>query len=99
MIDARTVEGTDPKIYADIISQHGIDSDEARVEVLGLFPNQGENQFMSNTLVREAQAREVQPDMHAPLVMGVDIARQGKDSTVIRWRHGRDARSMPAPPR
>ena len=95
VIDARTVEGTDPKIYADIISQHGIDSDEARVEVLGLFPNQGENQFMSNTLVREAQAREVQPDMHAPLVMGVDIARQGKDSTVIRWRHGRDARSMP----
>ena len=32
----------------------------------------------------------------APLVMGVDIARQGDDQTVIRFRRGLDARSIPA---
>jgi hypothetical protein len=29
-------------------------------------------------------------------MMGVDPARQGRDSTVIRFRQGRDARSIPA---
>ena len=33
---------------------------------------------------------------HAALVMGVDIARQGEDQTVIRFRRGLDARSIPA---
>ena len=28
--------------------------------------------------------------------MGVDIARQGEDQTVIRFRRGLDARSIPA---
>ena len=32
----------------------------------------------------------------APLVMGVDIARQGDDQSVIRFRRGLDARSIPA---
>jgi hypothetical protein len=31
-----------------------------------------------------------------PLIMGVDIARQGEDQTVIRFRQGVDARSVPA---
>jgi hypothetical protein len=35
-------------------------------------------------------------DPTAPLVMGVDIARQGDDQTVIRFRQGLDARSIPA---
>jgi hypothetical protein len=35
-------------------------------------------------------------DPTAPLIMGVDIARQGADQSVIRFRRGLDARSIPA---
>ena len=94
-LDSRTVEGTDPKVYQKIIDKYGADSDEARVEVYGQFPNQGEKQFIANGLMHEAQVREVMPDPGAALVMGVDIARQGRDSTVIRFRQGRDGRSIP----
>ena len=93
-IDSREVEGTDPAVYEAIIRQHGPDSDEARVEVYGKFPSQGDKQFIATGLVEEAQLREVTPDAHAPLIMGVDIARYGDDSSVIRFRQGRDARSI-----
>lgn len=94
-LDSRTVEGTDPKVYQKIVDKYGADSDEARIEVYGQFPKQGEKQFIANSLVQEAQTREIMPDMHAPLIMGVDIARQGADSTVIRFVQGRDGRSIP----
>ncbi|WP_147157016.1 hypothetical protein [Reyranella soli] len=40
--------------------------------------------------------RVLEPDKTSPLVMGVDIARHGADQTVIRFRRGLDARSIPA---
>lgn len=94
-IDSRTVEGTDKALFERMIEQHGIDSDTVRVEVLGQFPKQGSRQFISNEMVRNAQKRDLLSDDGAPLLMGVDIARYGDDSTVIRWRQGRDARSIP----
>src|SRR5690606_12654222 len=48
-----------------------------------------------NDLVQAAQERELVADPLAALIMGVDIARYGDDSTVIRFRQGRDARSIP----
>lgn len=95
-IDSRTVEGTDTALFESMIEQHGADSDVVRVEVLGQFPKQGNRQFISNGLVQDAKKREVQPDHGAPLIMGVDVARYGDDSSVICWRQGRDARSIPA---
>lgn len=95
-IDGRTVEGTDKKVYAQIIKEHGEDSDEARIEVYGQFPKQGDRQFISREIIDQAVQREIQPDAHAPLIMGVDPARYGDDSTVIRFRRGRDAKSIPA---
>jgi len=68
-----------------MVEQYGIDSDTVRVEVLGQFPAQGNRQFISNTLVSGAQTRAVVPDKYAPLIMGVDIARYGDDSTVLRF--------------
>ena len=56
---------------------------------------QGIDQFISSEVVQEAQEREVEPDPGAPLLMGVDVARFGDDSSVIRFRQGRDARSFP----
>lgn len=94
-IDSRTVEGTDQAVYAKIIAQYGEDSDEARVEVKGQFPRQGDQQFNSREVVALARSRKVEPDGGAPLVMGVDVARFGDDASVISFRQGRDARVVP----
>lgn len=94
-IDGRTVEGTDKKVYADIIKQFGADSDEAAVEVYGGFPKQGDKQFISRGLIEDARTRELVDDPWAPLIMGVDPARFGDDKTVIRWRQGRNGRILP----
>jgi hypothetical protein len=94
-IDARQVEGKDSAEYDEIIATHGLDSDVARVEVLGQFPSQGDKQFIGSKLVTDAQTREIVRDAFAPLAMGVDVARFGDDMSVIYFRHGRDARSMP----
>lgn len=94
-IDARTVKENDPKIYEDIIRQYGADSREAKIEVYGQFPDQGDRQFISREAVATAATRELPTrDDGAPLVMGCDIARYGDDSTVVYFRKGRDARSI-----
>jgi hypothetical protein len=94
-IDGRSVEENDHGVYEDIIRQYGVDSDQARVEVYGQFPRQGDENFMSRGAVEEAVEREVVNDIGSPLLMGVDPARMGKDKAVIRFRQGRDARSIP----
>ena len=94
-IDSRTIEGIDKKILNDIIEKNGEDSDAARVEVKGEFPLQGEDQFISREDVDAAMCRELEADDFAPLVMGVDPARKGRDATAIVFRRGRDARSIP----
>ena len=93
-IDGRSVEENDANLYEDIIRQYGPDSDQARVEVYGQFPRQGDENFMSRGEVEEAVDRELVEDVGAPLLMGVDPARMGRDKAVIRFRQGRDARSI-----
>ena len=94
-IDARTIDENDQQIYADIITKYGKDSDQARVEVYGKFPRQGDNQFIGRGLVEEAIAVDAEFDPGAPLVMGVDPARMGDDNAEIFFRRGFDARSIP----
>jgi hypothetical protein len=89
-IDARTVEGTDKTIYQQIINEYGEDSDEARVEVYGDFPKSGQDQFITPHVVDDAIKRPLYKDMTAPIIIGVDPARGGMDSTVIAVRQGRD---------
>ena len=90
IIDARTVEGTDQSIYNQIIAEYGEDSIQARVEVYGEFPAAGEDQFISPVVVDDAMKRKPYKDATAPVVLGVDPARGGMDSTVIVARQGRD---------
>ena len=90
IIDARTVEGTDQSVYNQIIAEYGEDSIQARVEVYGEFPAAGEDQFISPVAVEDAFKREKYKDQTAPIVVGVDPARGGMDSTVIVVRQGRD---------
>lgn len=94
-IDARNVEGLAKDAYDSIIRQHGADSDEARMEVYGQFPNQATNQFIGKDTTRAAMERMPIPDPGAPLLMGVDVARFGEDKTVIAFRKGRDAQTLP----
>jgi hypothetical protein len=90
MIDSRTVEGTDPNVYKQIIDEHGEDSYQARVEVKGQFPSQGDDQFIEAYVVEEAMQRKRYDDDTAPIVLGVDVARFGADKTVMVVRKGRD---------
>jgi hypothetical protein len=94
-LDSRKVEGTDKNLLNQILLKHGDDSDEARIEVKGEFPRQGDRQFISREVVEGAASRELEQDDHAGLIMGVDPARFGDDSTVICFRQGRNARVLP----
>jgi len=88
-IDARTVEGTDPAAYQEIIDEYGEESDEARVEVYGLFPIDDNVSFISVTLVEKAISRQEPIDNLAPKVMGIDPSGGGSDWFVIVVRQGR----------
>ncbi len=96
-IDARDVEGADQRVYQQIIDTYGPDSDQARVEVYGQFPEQGEAQFIPASFVHRAERRSL-PDISGPvdwehnLYMGVDPAPRGR--TAIRFRCGPDARTI-----
>lgn len=89
-IDARTVDGTDKGTYEQIIKEYGEDSREARVEVYGEFPSTGDDQFISLAFVDDAMRRPQHKDISAPIILGVDPARGGADSTAIVVRQGRD---------
>lgn len=94
-IDARSVAENDQSLYEGIIKEYGADSDQARVEVYGQFPRQGDQQFISRGEVEDACDREVADDPGAAVLMGVDPARFGDDEAVIAFRVGRDARTIP----
>tara|TARA_R110000787_G_scaffold83396_2_gene179538 strand:+ start:425 stop:1957 length:1533 start_codon:yes stop_codon:yes gene_type:complete len=94
-IDGRSVNENDHSLYNDIIKQYGEDSDQARVEVYGMFPRQGDYQFIGRGDVDDAIEREPFNDPGAPLLMGVDPARYGDDSAVLAYRCGKDAKSIP----
>ena len=90
VVDARTVEGTDKQVYQGIIDEYGQDSAQAHVEVYGMFPSEGDDQFIPANIVDEAMVRPKYKDQTAPIIIGVDPARFGADATVIAIRQGRD---------
>ena len=89
-VDARDVEGTDKAVYQQIIEEYGSESTQARVEVYGNFPDASDDQFISVLSVDDALKRLPTRDEGAPIILGVDPARYGADSTVIAVRQGRD---------
>ena len=95
-IDSRSVSMTNKAQIATWVHDYGEDSDFVRVRVKGEFPRSGTMQFIDSERVQQAVERELFKDPTAALIMGVDIARHGEDQTVIRFRRGLDARSIPA---
>jgi hypothetical protein len=94
-IDSRSVDGINKAQLEQWVREHGEDSDFVRVRVRGEFPHVGDNQFIGSDVVEAARKRAVIAQPHEALVMGVDVARHGDDSTAIVFRRGRDARVIP----
>lgn len=70
--------------------EYGTESDIYRVRVLGEFPKGGDLQFISSSLVEQAQTRYYREDAFsfAPVVLGVDVAAFGSDRCVVFLRQG-----------
>jgi hypothetical protein len=95
-IDSRESRLTNKEVIREWIEEYGEDSDFVRVRVRGLPPRAGDLQFIDSERVFDAQKRPAKSLSDEPLVVGVDIARGGSDSNVIRFRRGTDAVSVPA---
>ena len=95
-IDSRTCQITNKNQIDEWVADYGIDSDFVKVRVLGQFPSASSLQFISRDLVSDSQVREVVATRGEAIVVGVDPARFGDDSSVIFTRCGRDARTWPA---
>ncbi|OGT58005.1 MAG: hypothetical protein A3E01_18460 [Gammaproteobacteria bacterium RIFCSPHIGHO2_12_FULL_63_22] len=95
VLDAREVEGHNDKLINEYVEDYGEESDFFRVRVQGIPPNASDSQYISSARVREAQERQVLVLPDEPLVAGCDLAWGGDDYNVIRFRRGRDARSIP----
>lgn len=92
-VDSRTVSFTNKEQIDRWIKAYGEDSDFVRIRVYGLFPRVGEMEFFNADDVQAAAQREAISGLSDPLALGVDVARYGKNSSVIYPRKGRDART------
>jgi hypothetical protein len=93
-IDSRTCKFSNKELIEQWRQDRGEDSDFFRVRVLGLPPNTDDAAFIDMERIREAQKREVVALESEPLVAGVDLAWGGDDFNVVRFRRGKDARSI-----
>jgi hypothetical protein len=98
VIDSRDVEGCDLEEIASWLKEcdGNEDADYFRVRARGLFPKGAEGQFIDLATISAAQLRPALFLPDDPLVAGIDFAWGGADDNVIRFRKGKDARSIPA---
>jgi hypothetical protein len=92
-VDSRSVRFTNKEQIAKWVQAYGEDSDFCRIRIYGQFPRVGEMEFFSNEDVMAAALREATSGLADPMALGVDVARYGKNSSVIYPRKGRDART------
>lgn len=92
-IDSRDVQITNKKMLAQWVQHYGEDSDFCRVRVRGMFPSASSLQFIPTDIVENAMRRPPIADRHAPMILGVDVARHGDNDSVIFPRVGNDART------
>ena len=82
-------------VVQKFVEDYGDDSDFVRIRVYGVFPRVGEMEFFNASEIADAMSREAATGLSDPLALGVDVARYGKNSSVIYPRKGRDARTYP----
>jgi hypothetical protein len=96
-IDTRKARMANQDQIREWIEFYGLDHDFVRVNVLSQFPNASSTQFIATDVVAGAASYDRDPPVtiYDPLVLGVDVAAEGDDKSVIRFRRGRDARTIP----
>ena len=82
-VDSRTARMTNKAQLQEWIERWGADSNFARVRIYGEFPTVGDLQFIPSPDVDRAMANKAVPLDSDYLVLGVDIARKGLDTSVI----------------
>jgi hypothetical protein len=90
-VDARTCKHAD-KVYIErFLGQFGETSDRAKIQIYGQFPSASTRQLIPTGAVEKCMGHELDPEAYEylPLVMGVDVARFGHNSSVIVRRRGR----------
>jgi len=72
------------------IEQYGRDNSWVQTYILGQFPTSSTNTLLSPEEVEEAMGRSLHKDTYidSEVRLGIDVARQGDDSTVIFRRQG-----------
>lgn len=93
-----TADPADPKRTPRVSAEHaqemidtyGRDNPWVMATILGLFPPSGFSSLLSHEEVVAAMARHLRPDDYefAAKVLGVDVAREGDDKSVIFPRQG-----------
>ena len=72
----------------DMKKRYGEDSPAYHVRVLGNFPPSEEDTVIPVSLIEHAMANDIKIDEDTPAVWGLDVARQGNDSSVLARRQG-----------
>ena len=85
----------DPLFIEEIAERYGRDSNAFRVRCLGEWPTADDNTLIGADLVDSAMLRDIEPDMTAAEIWGVDVARFGDDSSTLVKRRGRVVTEMP----
>lgn len=89
-IDSRTVKMTNKAQLQKWVDDYGEDSDFVRVRVRGVFPETAANALLGPEDYERSTRRHYNPQQYgyAAKILGVDVARQGSDRTVIFPRQG-----------
>jgi hypothetical protein len=95
-IDSRTVKITNKAKIQEWVDDYGEDSDFVRVRVRGVFPRTSSNALIGPEEVEEAMKRvyRIEQFEFAAVVFGLDVARQGDDSSVLARRQGKIAHPL-----
>ena len=87
-IDSRTAKRTNKAQIQQWVDDYGEDSDFVRVRVRGVFPRSGATQLIPTELTEEARRRTPAGYEQDAVIIGVDIAYEGSDQSVICVRQG-----------
>lgn len=95
-IDSRTVAMTNKVQLQKWVDDYGEDSDFVRVRVRGVFPSAAANSLLGPEDIDAAVSRHYNEHQYnfAARILGVDVARQGEDSSMIAPRQGKVAFKM-----